>query len=102
MTEHWRQRRIAELYLRFRPIEVTGGHGVLDVEALTPPPHAGPYETAEMARTQCRTMFGKEIELLYLMPEANFRARVATIIREHTDPEWAAQLIWDYASGSKK
>lgn len=102
MTEHWRQRRISELSLRFRPVEMPGGHGVLDIESPTPAPVAGPYETLGMARTQCRMMLAAEVEKLYLTPEAEFRSRVAAIIRESTDPEWAAQLIWNYASGSKR
>lgn len=33
--------------------------------------------------------------------EAIFKARVEALVREQSDPAWAARLVWEYVSGSK-
>jgi hypothetical protein len=100
--EHYRKRRISELAQRFVPTELPGNkHYVIDNEQRRAQV-AGPYETAEMARTQCRMMLADEVELLYLPDEATATARIQTIIGEQSDRAWAAKMIFEMFQGAKK
>lgn len=100
MSAHYRQRRISEVILRYRPADLDGGkHAVRDVE--TGQIVAGPYDDGGLARVQCRMLAAADIEALYVPDRATAVARIAAIIGEQSDPQWAAGLIFDYFSGAK-
>lgn len=101
MTIHYRQRRISETILRYRPAPLDGGkHGVRDIETGQLVAGAS-YDDDALARVQCRMLAAADIEALYLPDEPAALARVAAIIGEQSDPAWAARLIVDYFAGAK-
>lgn len=100
MSEQYRQRRISECIRKYEPTpSPLGGYFVRDAE--TKEGCGGTYETKTMADTQCRMLAAADIERLYIPDEAAALARVAAIIGEQSDPQWAARMIVDYFAGSK-
>lgn len=101
MSLHYRQRRISETILRYRPADLDGGkHGVRDLETGQLVPDAA-YDDDALARAKCRMLAAADIESLYVPDEATALARIEAIIAEQSDPAWAARLIWEYVSGAK-
>lgn len=100
MTAHYRQRRISETILRYVPVELPNGrHAVRDRE--TGKLMGADYETVDLARAKCRMLAAADIERLYIGDRAAAKARIATILGEQSDRNWAAELIVDYFEGSK-
>lgn len=101
MSVHYRQRRISETILRYHPAELDGGkHGVRDGDTGLLVAGAS-YDDPVLARVQCRMLAAADIEALYLPDRSTAEARIAVIIGEQSDPQWAARLIYDYFEGSK-
>lgn len=102
MTAPYRRRRIGELLKRYKPVKLNETlHRVLDSETSQLVDGAA-YETAELARVKCTDLAVANIEALYTPDRARAQARIATIIGEQSDPQWAAQLILEYLEGAKK
>lgn len=101
MTLHFRQRRISETILRYRPASLPNGkHGVRDIETgkIVEAPDC---DTEDLARVRCRMLAAADIERLYIGDRATAVQHVETIIREQSDQRWAAEQIVDYFEGSK-
>jgi hypothetical protein len=98
--EHYRQRRISECIRRYQPTVLPNGmHGARDIETG----HViADYADAELARAKCRMLAAADIESLYMPDEPTALARIATIIAEQSDREWAARMIFDLFQGAKK
>lgn len=101
MRQHYRQGRISEIIQRFK-VEPKGEDRwiVRDRETGQVLPGAD-YDNEPFARARARLECAPHIEKLYLPDEAAARARIAIIIREQSDPEWAARMIFDYFEGAK-
>ena len=101
MTIHYRRRRISEVIRRYKPAAITDTvNRVLDTETSLLVEDAA-YETLELAQTKCRMLAAADIENLYLPDRAATEARIAAIIGDQSDPQWAAKLIFELFEGSK-
>lgn len=101
MTAHYRQRRISEILLCYRPADLPGGkHGVRNIETGQVLDGLS-YDTEDLARTKCRMLAAAEIERLYLGDRAAAIQRIQNILGEQSDPAWAAKLICDYFEGAR-
>lgn len=102
MGEHYRARRISETILRYRHERIGNSERwtVRDRETGQLLDGAD-YETEPMARAKCRLQAAADIERLYLPDQATAMARVANIIAEQSDPQWAARMIFEYFQGAK-
>jgi hypothetical protein len=102
MTIHWRSRRIRELLRRYQPVTLNETlHRVVDSETSLMVEDAA-FETRDQAETKCRDLLVADIERLFAPDRATAVARIAAIIGEQSDPQWAAKVIVDYWEGAKR